>query len=119
MLRLASDADANGDILHGLLARLPGLDLVRAVDALPEGAHDTVILEWAAGEDRVLITNDRKTMVPFAYQRVAEGKPVPGLIVTTLTQPVGAAIEDLVLIAEYFPPEDVRDQIVIYLPFRG
>ena len=29
MLRLASDADVHGDILHGLHRRLPEIDLVR------------------------------------------------------------------------------------------
>jgi hypothetical protein len=71
MLRLASDADVHGAILRGLRRRLPGIDLVRIQDALPEGTPDSAVLAWAAAENRVLITNDRNTMVGFAYQRVA------------------------------------------------
>ncbi|MGH7172625.1 MAG: DUF5615 family PIN-like protein [Gemmataceae bacterium] len=119
MLRLASDADVHGDILRGLRRRLPAIELVRAQDALPEGTPDTEILAWAAGANRILITNDRNTMVGFAYQRVEAGKPVPGLIVTTNEQSIGEAIEDILLIAEYMPEKEIRGQVVVFLPFRG
>ena len=119
MLRLASDADIHGAIPRGLRRRLPGIDLVRAQDALPEGTPDPEVLAWAAAENRVLITNDRNTMVGFAYQRVTAGEPVPGLIVTTNAQSIGLAIGDILLIAEYMPEEEMRDQVVVFLPFRG
>ena len=70
MLPLASDADVHGDIIRDLRRRLPVIDLVRAKDALPEGTSDSDVLAWAAAENRVLITNDRNTMVGFAYQCV-------------------------------------------------
>ena len=119
MLRLASDADVHGGILHGLHRRLPEIDLVRIQDALPEGTLDPAVLAWAAAENRVLITNDRNTMVGFAYQRVAAGEPVPGLIAITNEQSVGSAIDDILLVAEYMPEEEIRGQVVVNLPFRG
>jgi predicted nuclease of predicted toxin-antitoxin system len=118
MLRLASDADVHGDIIRGLTRRAPGINLLRAQDALPEGAPDPEVLAWAAAENRVLITNDRNTMVGFAYRRVGAGEPVPGLIPTTNEQSIGDAIDDILLIAEYMPHEEIRDQIVVFLPFR-
>ena len=119
MLRLASDADVHGAILRGLRRRQPNIDLVRAQDALPEGAPDSELLSWAAAENRVLITNDRNTMIGFAYRRVAAGEPVPGLIVTTNEQPVGSAINDILLLTEYMPEAEIREQVVVFLPFRG
>jgi hypothetical protein len=119
MLRLASDADVHGAILRGLRRRLPAIDLVRAQDVLRAAAPDAEVLAWAAAENRVLITNDRNTMVGLAYQRVASGQPVPGLIATTNEQSIGEAINDLVLIAEYMPEEEIRGQVVVFLPFRG
>lgn len=119
MLRLASDADVHGDIIRGLRRRLPNIDLTRVQDALPEGTPDPDILAWAASENRVLITNDRNTMVGFANQRVAAGEPAPGLIVTTNDQSIGLAINDLLLLAEYMSEEEIRDQVVVYLPYRG
>jgi hypothetical protein len=119
MLRLASDADVHGEIIRGLRRRLPEIDLVRVQDVLPQGTPDPVVLAWAAGENRVLITNDRNTMVGFAYRRVAAGEPVPGLIATTNEQSIGAAIDDIAVIAEYMPEEEIRGQVVVFLPLRG
>jgi Domain of unknown function (DUF5615) len=98
MLRLASDADVHGAIIRGLRRRLPALDLVRALDAVPEGTPDPGVLAWAAAEDRVLITNDRNTLVALARKRVAVGERMPGLIATTNAQSIGSAIDDIVLI---------------------
>ncbi|HEX8199510.1 MAG TPA: DUF5615 family PIN-like protein [Isosphaeraceae bacterium] len=119
MLRLSSDADVHGDIIRGLRFRQPVIDLVRVQDALPEGTLDPEVLAWAATENRVLITNDKNTMIAFAYQRVATGQSVPGLIVTTNQQPISLAIEDILLIAEHMSEEEMRDQVVVFLPFRG
>lgn len=119
MLRLASDADVRGELIRGLRRRLPGIDLLRAQDALPERTPDPEVLAWAAAENRILITNDRNTMVGFAYERVAAGGAVPGLVATTNKQPIGSAIEDILLIAECMPEEEIRDQVVVFLPLRG
>src|SRR5439155_19976108 len=105
MFRLASDADVHGDIIRALRRRLPEIDLVRAQDALPAGTPDPEVLAWAAAENRVLITNDRNTMVGLAYQRVAAGETVPGLIATTNEQSIGSAIDDILIVAEYMPAE--------------
>src|SRR5438876_10761451 len=99
MLRLASDAYVHGDIIRGLRRRLPDIDLVRAQDALPEGTPDPEVLAWAAAANRILISNDRNTMVGCAYQRVAAGEPVPGVIATTNEQAIGSAIDDIPLSA--------------------
>ncbi len=119
MLRLASDADVHGEIIRGLRSRLPGVDLLRVQDILPEGAPDPAVLEWAAVENRTLITNDRNTMVGFAFQRIASAKHMPGLVVTTNEQSIGSAIDDIALVTEYFSEDEIRDQAVVFLPFRG
>lgn len=118
MLRLASDADVHGDIIRGLRHRRPGIDLIRVQDALPEGTPDPAILAWSAAENRVLITNDRNTMVGFAYQQVAAGEPVPGLIATTNEQSIGSAITDILIVTEYMPEDEIREQVVVFLPLR-
>jgi hypothetical protein len=119
MLRLASDADVHGDIIRGLRRRLPEIDLLLAQDVLPDGTPDPQVLAWAATEGRVLITNDRNTMVGFAYHRLAAGEPVPGLIVTTNEQAIGEAIDDILLIAECMTTCEISNQVVVFLPFRG
>lgn len=119
MFRLASDADVHGDIVRGLRRRRQGIDLLRVQDGLPEGTADPDVLAWAASENRVLITNDRTTMVAYAYERVTAGGTLPGLIVTTNAQSIGSAIDDILLVADCMTPEEIRDQVAVYLPLRG
>jgi hypothetical protein len=119
MLRLASDADVHGDIIRGLRRRVANIDLLRTQDVLPEGTPDAKVLAWAATENRVLVTNDRNTMVGVACRRVADGQTMPGLIVTTKDQSIGSAIEDVLLIAECMSEEEVRNRVIVYLPLRA
>ncbi len=118
MLRLASDADVHGEIIRGLRRRLPEIDLVRAQDALPEGTPDPEVLAWAAAENRILVSNDRNTMVGFAYQRVTAGEPMSGVIATTNEQSIGSTIDDILLVAQCMSETEIRDQIVVFLPLR-
>lgn len=113
MLRLASDADVRNGIIRGLRRRVPEIDLLRAQDALPEGTSDPEILAWAAAENRVLITNDRETMIGFAYERLASGDPLPGI--TTNERSIGGSVDDILIIAECMEEGEIRDQ-VIFLP---
>jgi len=116
MLRLASDADVHGAIVRGLFRRLPRIDLVRVQDALPEGTDDPAVLDWAAAENRVLITNDRNTMVGFAYERAVIGQLVPGIIATTNDQSIGATINDILVVAENMSERELRELVVVFLP---
>ncbi|MEX2169124.1 MAG: DUF5615 family PIN-like protein [Pirellulales bacterium] len=93
--------------------------MVRSQDALPDGTPDHEVLVWAAAESRVLITNDRNTMVGFADDRVAAGEPMPSLIVTTNEQSIGATINDIAMIAECMSDQDLRDKMVVFLPLRA
>lgn len=62
MLRFAADENFNNDIVRGLLRRKPNLDIVRVQDVGLAGADDPTILEWAAREGRILITQDVSTI---------------------------------------------------------
>jgi hypothetical protein len=44
---------------------------------------------------------------------------VPGLIVTTNDQSIGLAIADILIVAECMPADEIRAQVVVYLPLRG
>ena len=115
MLRLASDENFNGDIVRGLLLRLPEQNLVRVQDVGLERAIDPVVLAWAAENDRIVMTHDRATLSDFAYARVVAGEVMPGVFVVNDRLPVGRAIEELVLVATC---SDASDWVgrVLYLP---
>ncbi len=115
MLLLVSDENFNNDIVRGLLRRNPDLDVVRVQDAGLRGADDPDILQWAANEDRVVLTHDAATMASFAYDRVREGLSMPGVIEVADDLPIGQVIEDILLLAEYSEKYEWEGQVV-YLP---
>ena len=82
MLRFASDENLNGDIIRGLFLRQPDLDWVRIQDIELQQAEDPEILNWAAENDRIVLTHDRATMPDFAYDRLLQGKRMPGMFVS-------------------------------------
>jgi len=75
MIPLAIDENFNNDILRGLLRACPGLDVVRVQDAGLRGADDKTVLEWAAVQQRVLLSHDVSTLTAAAYARIAIGLP--------------------------------------------
>jgi len=79
MLKLAADEDFNNRIVRGLLRRAPDIDLKRVQDAGLLSADDPSVLEWAAGEGRVLLTHDVTTMKKHAFARISAGLPMPGV----------------------------------------
>ena len=117
MLRLAADEHFNNAIIRGLLRRKPDLDIIRVQDVGLSGADDPVVLEWAAKESRVLLTHDVTTMTHYAYERVKAGRPMPGVFEVSRAVPIGIAIEDILLLAEYSFEGEWEGQ-VRYLPLR-
>jgi hypothetical protein len=111
MIRFAADEDLDNHILRGLRRRLPTIDVTRVQDVELVGASDEAVLAWAAASDRVLLTHDASTMTSAAYRRVDERERMPGVIIVPQTLGVGAAIDDLLLIAECSVAEDWVDQV--------
>ena len=60
MLRLLSDEDFHGAIIQGAFLKKADLNLVRVQDVGLSGAKDPAVLAWAAAENRILISHDRK-----------------------------------------------------------
>jgi hypothetical protein len=117
MIALACDENFNNDILRGMLRRHRALDLVRIQDHGLSGQPDEAVLEWAAHNNRVLISHDVTTLSKHAFDRVAAGKRMPGLFQVPRSVAVSAAIEDLILIAECSLDGEWEGQ-VRYLPLR-
>ena len=117
MLILVADENFNNDILRGLLRRNSSLDIVRIQDVGLVGVPDLEVLEWAAQENRVLLTHDQNTVTKFAYQRVIEGKRMPGVIEVNSSVPISIAIDDLLLLAVLSKDTELEGRI-IYLPLR-
>ena len=117
MLRLAADENFNNDILRGVRRRNAAVDIVRSTRLRLEGSERPGRLEWAAQEGRVLLTHDVSTMTRHAYDRVREGKPMPGVFEVGRHVAIGVAIEEILLLAEYSLNNEWEGQ-VRYLPLR-
>jgi len=117
VLRLAADENFNGDVVRGLVRRCPNVDIIRVQDVGLAGAEDPILLAWCGDERRILLTHDVRTMIGFAYDRVAHRETMPGIVVAGQKLPIRQVIEDLVLIVECSGEGEWEGQ-VIYLPLR-
>ena len=51
------------------------------------------------------------TMVPFAYERIAEGEPLAGVLVLPWKTPIGRGIDFLATLIEAGSDEDFRNAV--------
>ncbi|MEX0703174.1 MAG: DUF5615 family PIN-like protein [Planctomycetales bacterium] len=114
-MRLLADENFNGDIVRGFLLRRSTLDLVRVQDVGLSGTDDSGILEWAAEDERILLTHDRATMPKHAYERMIAGGAMAGMFVLDDQFPTGAAIDAILLVVDASDPSEWSG-IVAYLP---
>lgn len=101
--------------LSGGCCRNPRVDIVRIQEAGLSGAGDEAVLEWAAGDGRVLLTHDASTLTRCAYERVNARLAMPGVFEVSCAVPTGTAIADILVLAELSLPGEWEGQIR-YLP---
>ncbi len=114
-MKLLADENFDNTIIRGLLRRQPDIDIVRVQDVGLSGKNDPTVLEWSAQDDRILLTHDVATITRYAYERIAEGKPMPGVIEVTSDAPIGRVIEDIILLLSCSLDGELEGQI-LYLP---
>lgn len=117
MTRFLADENFNNQIVRGVLRQSLNIDIVRVQDVNLSGADDPAVLAWAAQEGRIVLTHDVATMVTFAYERIQDRFAMPGLFEVSRRVPVGLAIEEIILIAEYSIEGEWEGQ-VRFLPLR-
>lgn len=117
MSKFLADDDFNNRIVRGIRRRSDEIDIVRVHEAGLIGKPDTVVLEWAASENRIVLTHDTATMIGFAYDRIREQLEFPGMIAVSQFANIGDVIDDVEKIA-FSDGFQLQNQ-VIYLPFRN
>ncbi len=115
MLRLLSDENFNGDIVRGIFLRKSNIDLIRVQDVGLQQVDDPKILEWAAINNRIILTHDRATMPNFAYERLLRSEQMSGLFVFNDRIPIRQAIDELILLITCSEQDEWKG-IVLYLP---
>lgn len=112
MLQFLADENFNNDILRGLARILPAIDIVRVQDTELVSRSDEDVLEWAARENRILLTHDRRTIPRFAYERLASGRKLAGVFIVPRKLGIGEAIQDLLLLTELSVNQEWECQIL-------
>jgi hypothetical protein len=115
-MKFLADEDFDNRILRGILRRLPDIDIVRVQDTKVATSSDPDVLEWAAVENRVLLTHDVHTMTHYFRLRLSSGLSSPGIIFVPQVLPVGMAIKELVLITQYSLEGEYENQMR-FIPF--
>ncbi|MCC7364667.1 MAG: DUF5615 family PIN-like protein [Dehalococcoidia bacterium] len=100
-----ADEDFNAAIT-GELRRRQIVRLITVQEARLRSVPDAKVLEWAAEQGFVVLSHDWKTMRPAAWQRVADGLPMPGLVIVTWGTDPGVAIDHLEVL---FGAGDAKD----------
>jgi len=117
MVKFLADENFNNQIVRGVLRQNPSVDFVRVQDVGLSGKDDPTVLEWAAEQDRIVLTHDVTTMTVFAYHRIEMGLSMPGLCGVSRRVSVGLVIEEILLLAEYSLKHEWEGQ-VRFLPLR-
>lgn len=110
-LRFLADHDLNEQIVTGVLRREPLVEFVRVRDIGYNQRPDAEVLEYATSEGHVIVSHDVNTMPAAAYERLANGADVSGLLMVRQTDPVAQIIEDLLLIWSASEAEEWRGQV--------
>lgn len=96
-IRFQADADLNQIILLALLRRDSSIDFQSATAAGLSGVKDFDVLAKAAGQGRILVTHDHRTM-PRHFSDFIRQQSSPGLLIVPQSLSVTAVVEDLLLI---------------------
>ena len=114
-MRFLADENFSGPILNGLRRLIPELDVIRAQDTEIYKASDPDLLEWAAKNQRIVLSHDVQTLIGFAYDRVDKGSFMPGVVIVSGAISNGQAIEELSLMIGASTPDEFEDQVK-YIP---
>jgi hypothetical protein len=96
--RFLADLDFNERIVSGVLRKEPSVVFERVRDWNLQTGSDAEILEFAAANGLIVTSHDVNTMRAVAVERVSAGLPFAGLALASQSLPVGAAIEQLILV---------------------
>lgn len=110
-VRFQADADLNAEIVTGVLRQEPSIDFQTADAANLRRFSDPKVLAFAAQENRILVTHDRRTM-PRHFADFILHHSSPGVLIIAQTVSVRVAIEALVLVWAASESEEWRNLIV-------
>ena len=109
-IKFQADSDLNGDIVTGVLRRIPEIDFQSADEAGIRGLSDNEVLAMATTQMRLLVSHDRRTM-PFFFAEFIRERHTSGVLIISQRLKVARAIEELILIWEASESHEYVDLI--------
>ena len=80
-VRSLADEDLDSDIIEGPRSREPAMDILNAKKTSLRGTKDPDLLEFAAQQERILISHDRRTMIrdlgEYSPEKAGVGGSIP------------------------------------------
>ena len=114
-IRFLADEDLRYAIVSGVLRKEPAISFPTIPQAGLAGAQDPQVLEFAAHENRIVVSHDKRTMPQHFFAFLEEGRDHPGLLLAPKNKAIGEVIETLVVIWADSDPSHWRNRIH-YLP---
>ncbi|MBA3631592.1 MAG: DUF5615 family PIN-like protein [Acidobacteria bacterium] len=115
MFQILFDGNFNLRIIRGLKLRLSNCQYETVQNFGLSGKSDPEILEFAAANNFILATHDVNTIPKFAYQRVASGLKMSGVIAVPELFPIGLAINELEVLIQCSRQNEWENQ-VLHIP---
>jgi predicted nuclease of predicted toxin-antitoxin system len=114
-IRFLVDENVDPALVEGLRSREARIDILDVKEGGLRGAADSVLLELACEQGRVVVSHDRRTMTRQFYERLNAGTPSPGLFLIRRRAELGSVIDALLLIWGASTAEEYRN-LVHYIP---
>ena len=117
MRRYLIDEDISPAYRTQLLYHKPSLTVLRVGDegAPARGTQDPDILKWCEENKFTLVTNDRSTIPKHLSDHIASGHHVLGVFMIKRNVPMGAILDELILITAASREDEFLDRFV-YIP---
>ena len=114
--RFLADEDLRFEIVLAARRLEPTLDFPTVVELGRAGLSDSDQLEFAHREGRILISHDVNTLRGLADDRIADGRGVSGVLLTSQRTPTREVAETIVLIGS---ASDAAEWVnrVVFIPF--
>ena len=117
MVRFLADVSLRHAIVTGCVRREPAIDFLSAHTAKLHGLPDRDVLDLAAKQSRILVSQDFRTMPKHFAEFISAGRLSPGVFLVKQRAPLASIIQELVLIWTASTPEDWTNRIV-EIPLR-
>jgi hypothetical protein len=91
------------------------LDVITAHQVGLSNASDPELLAWAAEQECIVVTHDRRTMPYHATSRITRAEKIAGIIIISRRLPVSQVINDLEIIVSCSDMAEWKN-VIEYLP---